>query len=79
MPLSDDVHRTRGPRENPPGSADIASLTTLMSGDMMAKAREGYIEEQKSWWSESVQQSNKEEMEEFRGIRFEAYILPANK
>ncbi|KAI0401755.1 hypothetical protein F4802DRAFT_401801 [Xylaria palmicola] len=58
---------------------NIAGLTTLMSGDMMAKAREGYTEEQKSKWGESVQQSVKEEIEKFGGIRFEAYVLLATK
>ncbi|GAW21258.1 hypothetical protein ANO14919_107760 [Xylariales sp. No.14919] len=58
---------------------NIAGLTTLMSGDMMAKAREGYTEEQKSQWGESVQQSIKEEIEKFGGIRFDAYVLFAIK
>jgi ubiquinone/menaquinone biosynthesis C-methylase UbiE len=57
----------------------IAGLTMLMSGPMMSKAREGYTEEEEARWVESVRQSVKEEVEEFGGIRFEAYILLATK
>ncbi|KUI68606.1 hypothetical protein VM1G_04703 [Cytospora mali] len=58
---------------------NVAGLTTLMSGPMMAKAREGYTEEEEARWAESVGQSVKEEVEQFGGIRFEAYILLATK
>lgn len=57
----------------------IAGLTTLMSGLMMAKAREGYSEEEEARWVESVGQAVKEEVEQFGGIKFEAYILLATK
>ncbi|RYP47060.1 hypothetical protein DL768_006855 [Monosporascus sp. mg162] len=58
---------------------NIAGLTMLMSGPMMSKAREGYTEEEEARWAESVSQSVKEEVEQFGGIRFEAYILLATK
>ncbi len=58
---------------------NIAGLTMLMSGPMMSKAREGYMEEEQAKWAESVSQSVKEEVEQFGGIRFEAYVLFATK
>ncbi|KAF3767981.1 S-adenosyl-L-methionine-dependent methyltransferase [Cryphonectria parasitica EP155] len=58
---------------------NIAGLTSLMSGPMMAKAREGYTEEEESRWVGAVAQSVKEEVQQFGGIRFEAYILLATK
>lgn len=58
---------------------NIAGLTMLTSGPMMAKAREGYTEEEEARWVESVNQSVKEEVQQFDGIRFEAYILLATK
>ncbi|KFY13340.1 hypothetical protein V491_06426 [Pseudogymnoascus sp. VKM F-3775] len=58
---------------------NIAGLTMLMSGAMMSKARKGYTEEEEARWVESVNQSVKEEIEQFGGIRFEAYILLATK
>ncbi|KAI1074599.1 S-adenosyl-L-methionine-dependent methyltransferase [Whalleya microplaca] len=58
---------------------NIAGLTMLMSGPLMSKAREGYTEEEESRWAESVSQSVKEEIEQFGGIRFEAYVLLATK
>lgn len=58
---------------------NIAGLTMLMSGPMMAKAREGYTEEEEARWVEAVRQSVKEEVAQFGGIRFEAYILLASK
>lgn len=58
---------------------NIAGLIMLMSGPMMSKAREGYTEEEEARWVGSVSQSVKEEVEQFGGIRFEAYILLATK
>lgn len=58
---------------------NIAGLTMLMSGPMMAKAREGYTEEEEARWVESVKESVKEEVQKFGGVRFEAYILLATK
>jgi ubiquinone/menaquinone biosynthesis C-methylase UbiE len=58
---------------------DIAGLTTFMSGPLMSKAREGYTEEEQVRWAESVSKSVKEEIQEFGGIRFEAYVLLATK
>ncbi|KAI1186106.1 hypothetical protein F5B17DRAFT_405242 [Nemania serpens] len=58
---------------------NIAGLTMLMSGDMMARAREGYTDEEKGQWGDAVKQSVKEEIEKFGGIRFQAYILFATK
>jgi ubiquinone/menaquinone biosynthesis C-methylase UbiE len=58
---------------------NIAGLTMFMSGPMMTKARDGYTEEEQARWAESVSQSVKEEVEQFGGIRFEAYILLATK
>ncbi|PSR83632.1 S-adenosyl-L-methionine-dependent methyltransferase [Coniella lustricola] len=58
---------------------DVAGLTSLMSGPMMARARQGYTEDEEAKWAESVRQSVKEEIEQFGGIRFEAYILLATK
>jgi ubiquinone/menaquinone biosynthesis C-methylase UbiE len=58
---------------------NIAGLTMLMSGPMMSKAREGYTEEEQARWAESVSQSVNEEIEQFGGIRFEAYVLLATK
>jgi hypothetical protein len=58
---------------------NIAGLTMLMSGPMMANARKGYTEEEEARWVESVKQSVKEEVEQFGGIRFEAYVLLATK
>ncbi|KAI5917146.1 S-adenosyl-L-methionine-dependent methyltransferase [Camillea tinctor] len=58
---------------------NIAGLTALMSGPMMSKAREGYTQEEEARWVESVNQSVKEEMEQFGGIRFEAYVLLATR
>lgn len=58
---------------------NVAGLTMLMSGPMMKRAREGYTEEEEARWVESVGQSVKEEVEQFGGIRFEAYVLLATK
>jgi len=58
---------------------DIAGLTMLMSGPMMSKAREGYTEEEGGRWSAAVSESVKEEVSQFGGIRFEAYVLLATK
>jgi hypothetical protein len=58
---------------------NIAGLTMLMSGPMMAKAREGYTQEEEARWVDAINQSVKEEVKEFGGIRFEAYILLATK
>lgn len=58
---------------------NVAGLTSLMSGPMMAKAREGYTEEEEARWAETVRRSVKEEIERFGGIRFEAYIVLATK
>ncbi|GAP91163.1 putative methyltransferase type 11 protein [Rosellinia necatrix] len=58
---------------------NIAGLTMLMSGPMMSKARDGYTKEEEARWAESVGQSVKEEVEQFGGIRFEAYVLLATK
>jgi len=58
---------------------NIAGLTMLISGPMIIKAREGYTEEEEARWVESVRQSVKEEVEQFGGIRFEAYVLLATK
>lgn len=58
---------------------NIAGLKVLMSGPMMARAREGYTTEEQSRWVESASKSVKEEIERFGGIRFEAYFLLATK
>ncbi|GAB1309929.1 Methyltransferase type 11 domain-containing protein [Madurella fahalii] len=58
---------------------NIAGLTMFMSGPMMSKAREGYTEEEQAKWTECVSQSVKEEVEQWGGIRFEAYVLLATK
>ncbi|CAJ2503453.1 Uu.00g108470.m01.CDS01 [Anthostomella pinea] len=58
---------------------NVAGLTMLMSGPLMVKAREGFTEEEEARWVESVRQSVKEEIEQFGGIRFEAYVLLATK
>ncbi|XXG99232.1 hypothetical protein Hte_005569 [Hypoxylon texense] len=58
---------------------NVAGLTMLMTGPMMKRAREGYTEEEEGRWVEAVNQSVKEEIEQFGGIRFEAYILLATK
>ncbi|KAF2963351.1 hypothetical protein GQX73_g10216 [Xylaria multiplex] len=58
---------------------NIAGLTMLMSGPMMIKARDGYTGEEEARWVESVKQAIKEEVDQFGGIRFEAYILLATK
>jgi ubiquinone/menaquinone biosynthesis C-methylase UbiE len=57
----------------------IAGLTELMSGPMMAKAREGYTPEQEARWAETVKESVQEEIAQYGGIRFEAYVLLATK
>jgi ubiquinone/menaquinone biosynthesis C-methylase UbiE len=61
------------------GDENIAGLTMLMSGPMMNKARDGYTEEEQAKWTESISQSVKEEVAQFGGIRFEAYVLLATK
>lgn len=58
---------------------NVAGITTLISGPMMAKAREGYTVEEEAQWAEAISQSMKEEIEQYGGIRFEAYILLATK
>ncbi|ETS74151.1 hypothetical protein PFICI_14017 [Pestalotiopsis fici W106-1] len=58
---------------------NVAGLTALMSGPMMSKAREGYTEDEEARWAESIGQSVKEEVDQFGGIRFEAYVLLATK
>ncbi|OTB04904.1 hypothetical protein M426DRAFT_320479 [Hypoxylon sp. CI-4A] len=58
---------------------NIAGLTALMSGPMMAKAREGYTAEEEARWGETVKQAVQEEVDQFGGIRFEAYVLLATK
>ncbi|KAI1310302.1 hypothetical protein F5Y03DRAFT_392239 [Xylaria venustula] len=61
------------------GDENIAGLAMLMSGPMMSKARDGYTEDEQAKWTEAVNQSIKEEVEQFGGIRFEAYVLLATK
>ncbi|KAI0408256.1 S-adenosyl-L-methionine-dependent methyltransferase [Xylaria palmicola] len=58
---------------------NIIGLTMLMSGPMMIKAREGYTEKEEARWAESVKEAAKEEIQQFGGVRFEAYILLAAK
>ncbi|PQE29402.1 methyltransferase type 11 protein [Rutstroemia sp. NJR-2017a WRK4] len=58
---------------------DIAGLTAFMSGPLMSKAREGYTEEEQARWPEAVSEAVREEVQEFGGIRFEAYVLLATK
>ncbi|KAI0149993.1 S-adenosyl-L-methionine-dependent methyltransferase [Hypoxylon sp. NC0597] len=58
---------------------NIAGLTMLMSGPLMVKAREGYTKEEEDRWAETVKQALKEEVEQFGGVRFEAYIVLATK
>ncbi|KAI0115502.1 S-adenosyl-L-methionine-dependent methyltransferase [Nemania sp. FL0031] len=58
---------------------NIAELTMLITGPMMAKAREGYTAGEEARWAESIRQAVKEEVEQFGGIKFEAYILLATK
>jgi len=58
---------------------DISGLAALMSGPMMARAREGYTEDEQARWAESVSQSVKEEVAQFGGVRFDAYVLLATK
>ncbi|KAH9907551.1 S-adenosyl-L-methionine-dependent methyltransferase [Xylariomycetidae sp. FL2044] len=57
----------------------VAGLTELMVGPLVAKAREGYTEEEEARWAGAIQESVREEIEAFGGIRFEAYILLATK
>ena len=52
---------------------NIAGLTALMYGPLMAKAREGFTEEEQAKWGEAVSQSVKEEVAKNGCIRFEAY------
>lgn len=56
-----------------------AGLTALMSGPMMKKAREGYSEDEEARWTESVVRAVQEEVDQFGGIKFDAYILLATK
>lgn len=58
---------------------NIAGLTALMSGPMMKRAREGYTEDEEARWAESVDRAVQEEVVQFGGISFEAYILLAIK
>jgi ubiquinone/menaquinone biosynthesis C-methylase UbiE len=58
---------------------NVAGLTTLMSGPMMAKARDGYTPEEEAKWVDSIKQSVQEEIDQFGGIRFETYVLLATK
>ncbi|KAK4117105.1 S-adenosyl-L-methionine-dependent methyltransferase [Canariomyces notabilis] len=58
---------------------NIAGLTMLMSGPMMSKAREGYTAEEEARWADAVKESVKGEVDQFGGIRFEAYVLLATK
>nr|AGU10900.1 hypothetical protein [uncultured organism] len=58
---------------------NIDGLTMLMSGPMMSKAREGYTEEEQAKWTECISQFVEEEVAQFGGIRFEAYVLLAIK
>ncbi|KAK3299372.1 uncharacterized protein B0H64DRAFT_371731 [Chaetomium fimeti] len=57
----------------------IAGLTELTSGPMMARAREGYTPEEEARWAETVRESVREEIAQYGGIRFEAYVLLATK
>lgn len=61
------------------GEENIAGLTMLMSGPFMARAREGFTEEEQAKWGEAVSQSVKEEIAENGGIKFEVYVLLATK
>jgi ubiquinone/menaquinone biosynthesis C-methylase UbiE len=54
---------------------NIAGLTMLMSGPLMAKALEIFTEEEPAKWSEAVSQSVEEEVAKIGGIKFEAYVL----
>ncbi|KAJ4415708.1 hypothetical protein N0V82_007201 [Gnomoniopsis sp. IMI 355080] len=58
---------------------DVVELEAPMSGSMMARAREGNTTEEQSRWVDCVIKSVEEEIEQFGGIRFEAYILLATK
>jgi ubiquinone/menaquinone biosynthesis C-methylase UbiE len=52
-----------------------AGLTALMSGPMMAMARNGYTAEEEARWPEAVKKAVQQEFEEFGGIKFGAYVL----
>lgn len=54
-------------------------LTSLMTGPLMKKAREGYTEDEEARWAESVAKAVQEEVDQFGGIRFGAYVLLATK
>ncbi|KAH7312213.1 S-adenosyl-L-methionine-dependent methyltransferase [Stachybotrys elegans] len=56
-----------------------AGLSAFMSGPLMQAARQGYTEEEKGRWSEAISHAVKSEVEQFGGIRFEAYVLLATK
>jgi len=58
---------------------NIAGLTAFLVGPMMSKAREGYTDAEQAKWPEAVNQSVKEEIDLFGGVRFEAYVLLATK
>jgi hypothetical protein len=58
---------------------NVAGLKALMTGPMMAKARDGWTEEEQGRWVEAINVAVKEEVERFGGIRFEAYVLLATK
>lgn len=56
-----------------------AGLTALMTGPMMARARKGYTSEEEARWPTAIQEAVKNEVKQFGGIKFEAYILIAIK
>lgn len=56
-----------------------SGLAMLMSGPMMKKAREGYTEDEEARWQESIKRAIQEEVDQYGGIKFEAYVLLATK
>lgn len=58
---------------------NIAGLTMLMTGPLLSRAREGFTEDEEARWPDAVAQFVREEVEQFGGVRFEAYVLLATK
>ncbi|KAI1360445.1 S-adenosyl-L-methionine-dependent methyltransferase [Xylaria arbuscula] len=57
----------------------IAGLEMLISGPLMAKAREGYTEAEEAAWAGNVKLAVADEVKKNGGVRFEVYILLATK
>ncbi|CAM1507447.1 Fc.00g070880.m01.CDS01 [Cosmosporella sp. VM-42] len=59
--------------------ADLDGLRGFMLGDFTRPARAGWSEEEQARWPDAVEKAVQEEVNEFGGVRFEAWVVLAKK